>query len=109
MFVLFHILENKTIFLVGPTVVSPSGTIHFKAMYPQSVKTKLEEAKLFNSVSSTAIDFNASGYDLKTCIGESIFQRVEMPYDEENKGVYKISVNNTDSNSLDVSLGSMLF
>lgn len=94
---------------MGPTVVSPSEAIYFKAIYPLTPKKNLNDAKWFKSGSSTAIDFMTSGYYIQTCIGESIVQRVKIPYDEENLGVYRIIFNNKESNSIDVSLEGIFF
>ena len=92
---------------MGPTVVSSFGTIHFSAIYPVSDQNNVDDAEWIND--DSVIDFKESGYIKYTCKRDPIFQRVEIPYDDTNDGVYKIVVNNKESNSIDVSLDGMFF
>ena len=102
--------ENRTIFLVGPTVVSSSGGIHFEAIYPIiSGKDTVDDAKWINNSSQTVINFNDSGCDKNTLVREQITQTVRIPKDKKHAGNYRIIFNDKHSNNIDVILDGMFF
>ena len=103
----FLLLENRTIFIVGPTVVSGSAAIQFEAIYPFSSKSKVDGAKWFMNNSPTAIDFDASGYDKRTLVRERITQSVRIPNKSKNAGTYRVTLDDMLSNSIDVIIDGM--
>lgn len=103
------ILENRTILLVGPTVVSDSGGILFEAIYPLNCKDTVDCAKWIKNSSQTVIDFNESGYYKNTLVRDWITQTVRIPNEQKNAGTYRIIFNDKQSNSIDVILEGMFF